>query len=562
MQYTKKPRPDTEAAVRFLCKDTGPWSILAFQPGKTENPLTKSFDDADKMKVFIEGFGDRDIFYEVGGEQHRLPHTVNWETGTIVPEPRSDFRFEPHRTNVAEEMMELFGGLKSAYGTHGEPEQEGGSSKWGIGKTARTIREPVAVELWQQHLDGERPLGIILIREDGMCRCVVGDVDVYRDDLSWILEKIEKLKLPLVPCYSKSGGLHLLLILKDWTPVKDARPCAEQLMRQLGLPATTEIFPKQTHIEVERGDVGNWILMPYFGSTYDGKLKRQVGVKWSGAGMTIYDFIAAAKERMTTLDELKLLGKKQERKKKTASAGGDMPKCLKEVLEAGVPDGQRNETLFNLGVYARNTHPESWKEVVTEWNVKHFNPSLSFDEVSAVIKSLDRKEYGYKMGCGGMCAESCGECHLGEKAGDYPVVLKLIKEMSDPPTWTVVLPEGQIDNLTASDVTTFKLFNQAAFKKLDVRFTTTRGIQARWDKTLNAALCEKVAPTPEMTDEAVFLEELEEFLTNRQRGDREEDILTGRPWEDMEEGQHWFRLKDLVKYLEGGTKLLTSTQCP
>ena len=46
-----------------------------------------------------------------------------------------------------------------------------------------------------------------------------------------------------------------------------------------------------------------------------------------------------------------------------------------------------------------------------------------------------------------------------------------------------------------------------------------------------------------------FQELLIEFLTNRARGERKEDLLSGRPFEDTEAGRHYFRLKDLQKFL-------------
>ena len=54
---------------------------------------------------------------------------------------------------------------------------------------------------------------------------------------------------------------------------------------------------------------------------------------------------------------------------------------------------------------------------------------------------------------------------------------------------------------------------------------------------------------PDVGVDAVFREMLEEFLTNRTRGVRREDLLRGAPWEDEETGRHYFRLMDLMKFL-------------
>ena len=57
-------------------------------------------------------------------------------------------------------LMALFEGFDGAHGTHGKTEQsveKGG--KLEIKKSARTVREPVTLELWTDHVAGERPLG-------------------------------------------------------------------------------------------------------------------------------------------------------------------------------------------------------------------------------------------------------------------------------------------------------------------------------------------------------------------------------------------------------------------
>lgn len=81
---------------------------------------------------------------------------------------------------TADRMMALFLGHGVAHGTHGEPTNDG--RKWQIKQSARKLRQPVTVEIWGQRLAGERPLGIILIREDGTCLWGSIDVDVYDDD--------------------------------------------------------------------------------------------------------------------------------------------------------------------------------------------------------------------------------------------------------------------------------------------------------------------------------------------------------------------------------------------
>ena len=53
-------------------------------------------------------------------------------------------------------MMDLFEGSEVLHGTHGEPELDENGVKWNIKKTARTLRGPATLELWQK---AEKALG-------------------------------------------------------------------------------------------------------------------------------------------------------------------------------------------------------------------------------------------------------------------------------------------------------------------------------------------------------------------------------------------------------------------
>src|SRR5271169_6505652 len=146
---------------------------------------------------------------------------------------------------IAREMMELFSGNTEAYGTHGIPTQKG--LKWEIKDTAQTPRKPVTLKLWVDHLDGKVPLGIIPIKKDNTCCWGSIDVDDYITDLLGLINRCELAKLPLVPCRSKSGGLHLFLFMADPCPAVLLQTALKNISAQLGV-AGSEIFPKQTQV--------------------------------------------------------------------------------------------------------------------------------------------------------------------------------------------------------------------------------------------------------------------------------------------------------------------------
>lgn len=153
--------------------------------------------------------------------------------------------------------MALFRGLDGVHGTHGEPNQEG--LKWAIKKTARTLREPVTVELWEQHLSGDRPLGVVPICAGDVCWWGSIDVDQYDTDLVELVARVERAGLPLVPCRSKSGGLHLFMFLAEPQPADALQVLLRDLAARLGVGGS-EVFPKQATIRTDRGTpaTGSW----------------------------------------------------------------------------------------------------------------------------------------------------------------------------------------------------------------------------------------------------------------------------------------------------------------
>ena len=74
-------------------------------------------------------------------------------------------------------FSQLFGGLKSAYGTY-----ELNGARRSDGKAegkALTKKGEVTSELFQKHLNGELSLGIVPIMEDNNCKWGCIDVDEY-----------------------------------------------------------------------------------------------------------------------------------------------------------------------------------------------------------------------------------------------------------------------------------------------------------------------------------------------------------------------------------------------
>lgn len=466
-------------------------------------------------------------------------------------------------------LMKLFEGFAGASGTHGTPEKDPEGLKWNIKRTAKTLRVPVTEELWQQHVKGERPLGVIPIREDNSCSWGSIDVDDYDADLLEIVSRVEQAKYPLVPCRSKSGGLHLFLFLKQPEPAADVQSALRDAAASLGM-AESEIFPKQTRVLVERKDLGSWMVMPYYGDTFGGKLKNQHGLKKTGAEMSLSEFVGVCERAQTTIAEFSALCRSRRApgssSKKGRANGKDEaqnnfangPPCLQHLVTAGVQKDGRKRTLFMMALYYKRADSENWKDKLEKANQLFFKSPLPSAEVSGIIKSVSKKDYEYtckEEPMRSFCDSTlCRTRKFGiGRGGEFPTITSLSKLDTKPPIWFADVLGERLE-LTTEDLQLYQRFHRACMNNVNKSFRTMK--QDAWLTLLAEAMENLMIIEPPPDTGLVFQEHLEQFLTNRARGERVEDLLEDRPWEDVSEDRYYFTLRSFEKYLkQEGVKL-------
>lgn len=456
--------------------------------------------------------------------------------------------------------MALFAGNETAFGTHGVPELDPESGlKWTIKSTARTLRGPTTLEMWEAHLKGTTPLGVIPIRTDNMCVWGSIDVDRYDVDLTEIIANVERRKLPLVPCRSKSGGLHLFVFLTEPTPAAVLLPTLRDIAASLGL-ASSEIFPKQTQILSDRGDLGNWMVMPYYGDTFGGKLQEQVGLRNTGNELSDKEFLKLAEQ--SKVDPPALVSMAQARKAPTRKANGkaepagpfsDGPPCLQHLAAQGVPKGGQNNTLLQMGIYFKKKNPQGWKEDLEHANSNYLDPPGSAEGLMQVVQQLSKKDYQYTCKTEPMCSHcDSSTCitrvyGVGEE-GNFPRITGISKLNIDPPLWFVDVGDQRLE-VTTEDLQNYMRFHKVCMERLNRVYRVMK--QDTWWGALNSAMANVtlIESSADVGEGERFRELLEEFLVDRQRGTQKEDLLSGRPWEDTEHGRHYFRLRNLQEFL-------------
>lgn len=443
--------------------------------------------------------------------------------------------------------MALFSGHMGAYGTYEIDSHQQGIK---VGGRAVTKRAPVTEQLWSDHLSGKQGIGIVPIRDDNTCLFGAVDIDEYRGfDLKDVVAACKKMKAPVVVCRSKSGGAHIYMFLSEPVPAVDLRRKLKELATALG-HGNSELFPKQDAVLSERGDVGNWINMPYF----EGDGTSRYAVAENGSPLTQEQFLELAEK--SKLTKANLIRQKFTSNFTMKSSFKDAPPCLEKLSQDGFKEGSRNMILFNLAVLARKRYPDGdWEARVGESNTEFFVPPLPISEVNQTIESAARKDYAYT------CAQvplrtycNPGICRMrrygvGVQAG-APRMSSLQKYNTDPPIWFL-----DLDNGVRLSLTTEELQNQAGFQKRcieAVNYMPPKMNVNAWNQMIQALLAEVVvieAPA-DASPQGQFEDMVERFCTGKAQAKHLDEILLGKPFHDQENKRILFRLVDLLQFLD------------
>lgn len=443
---------------------------------------------------------------------------------------------------IAELLSQMFLGHPNAYGTYTIESNDGGKL---VGR-ATTIRQEVTEELWEDHVSGRQGIGIIPINPDNECRFGAIDIDVYPINYAEVAAKVSKLKLPLIPCKSKSGGLHLYMFAEEWIAAELMQKKLKEFATKLGYGGC-EIFPKQTKLLAERGDVGGWINMPYF-DIKEGQSKR-CAVWPDGTAMEVDEFFEHAKTKMVTEDILR------SDKLYLCEELPDGPPCLHQILFEGVTKGARNSVMSNICRYMTKAEPENPLQILYAINKKYFDPPMDDTEVARSLISAQRKEYMYsctqspfKNFCN---KELCGTKKYGISRlhSESFELCNLSKYNTDPPIWFVSIA-GLPDRLelTTDELTLQPQFSRKCINALNI--CPPRVKLVVWEKMIQKLLKEVAiieAPT-DTSQKGQLLIFLESFCTSKTKAKHRDEMVLGKPW--IEEGRHFFRLADFMAYLE------------
>jgi len=314
--------------------------------------------------------------------------------------------------------------------------------------------------------------------------------------------------------------------------------------------AGCEIFPKQICLNLERGDVGNFLNLPYYNAN-DG---LRYAIKDDGTSATLEEFIKLYEEYVqapATIEKLQGFSPKEEVLK-------DGPPCLQVLCKEKIAEGGRNNALFNLGVYLRKSDPQNWESKILEYNTKYIEPPLPFSEVDIIVKQLEKKEYAYRCKeppiCNACNRDVCLTRKHGVGSSDYKETLgNLRKYNSEPPLWFMDV-NGKPLELDTDALMDQRLFQKACIEQLNLVPLTLPKVV--WETRIKEMVEEMANNESLIIDvgqdvsvKSSFYEHLEEFCTQVQQADDKEGILLKKPWTDEVANKTFFKLTDFESYL-------------
>jgi hypothetical protein len=444
---------------------------------------------------------------------------------------------------MLERFKEVFAGLQTAYGQTKVTDELSENGKHEA--KSFTKKEPVTDLLWQRHLNGDEPaLGIVPIREDNRCKWGCIDIDTYPFDHKDFIKKIRDKDIPMILFRSKSGGAHVFLFAKEFVAASLMRERLKKIASTLGY-AKAEIFPKQDYIRADRGDTGSFLNVPYHGNNKSVRFAFDD----NGEALKIEEFFKLYDKY--SLTEKELVNLKISETDNTDDFLKGAPPCLQTILKDGMPEGGRNDMMYNIGVYLKKRFPNEWEAKMYIYNEKYMKPPIPHTEMTKSIESVGKKDYLYKCKQDPIVSfcnsKVCSKREFG--VGDNvppPEITGISKYPSDPPLYFVNIDglSVEVDDITLHDPEKFSVacMNQISKPMLPLG-------KIIWRKQL-VKLFEKlqVLDAPDSSKIDVQIKDLLADFINKAPGKKIDDLKRGLPF--TEDGITYFKFKDFWKYIQ------------
>lgn len=455
-------------------------------------------------------------------------------------------------------MFELFPSNKRSVGRW-DPE---------TGK-AQTAHRAYTEADFAAHFYGEVGIGLVPIDDASTCQWGAIDIDAHGSaediNLGILAKKVHDLNLPLIVCRSKSGGAHLYTFYREPVPAEIVRRRLTKWATDLGYGGA-EVFPKQSRLlrEKESGklQLGNYINLPWFAAFDDeNPLNNRYSVVWDEIGarrITFEEFLDRA-EQIAKLEDTYTNTR--------ASEHPEAPPCLQKMMMVGVPEGYRNEAMFNFAVYLRRAYPDDWRDRVQDVNAQVLEEPLAQSEIKKIMGSVGRRTYRYRCQqepCKSLCnSKICLTRQYGITPqevgglGDPDTFENLRRVNTDPPRW-VLRVNGQDVPLTTDQLMRYQSLEVKVLEHVSIVLKPMKPDEWRL-KLSDLMRTMTVVEVPEdASASGQMFDRLIEYLAKTVDGtqmtpeDRLRNIELGRPVRVLQESGDWavFKGSEFIKHLK------------
>lgn len=199
-----------------------------------------------------------------------------------------------------EKIISRYRGLFDGYSkAHGIANPTGKTDERGkVIMRYSTVRKEMTDDVVEAHLRGNVGYGTIPLCDDGRTlKFGALDIDDYNISVEALSQRIKALGLPLVCCYSKSGGAHCYLFCKEAINADIVISVLNICANKLDF-AGCEVFPKQIVRQSENA-LGNWINLPYFDAKDGSRFALHDGKR-----LNLVEFFDYAEEMSVTKEQL------------------------------------------------------------------------------------------------------------------------------------------------------------------------------------------------------------------------------------------------------------------
>jgi TOTE conflict system primase-like protein len=430
------------------------------------------------------------------------------------------------------------------------------------GKVRTDYRGPT-VQDFLEHLETRTGVGCVPIQDDNFCWWAAIDIDNHGQEedvpIAPIDAKVKELKIPVIPCRSKSGGVHVYLFLEKAQPAARIRNIMAKWAGVLGYGGS-EIFPKQSILRSNtdgRQQMGNWINLPYLGADATNRYAYRDGKK-----LKLDEFLTYAEKNRATEADLN-----------TASIAGheNAPPCVQKMMMLGVDTGHRNEAMYQTVIYLKKAYPEAFEAQAVALNAVIFAKPLARSELMRTIGSASRPSYSFRCGeepAHSLCdRDLCVTRKFGINRNEFdllntqatlPEFTELTKYLSEPVRWEMKIGGKLVTNVSTQALLDWKIMREFIAERLTRVVPKIKDVE--WERILTPIMANaRIVEAPDDASVAgTIRERLREFASKADLTSKGEDtderraLLRGLPCVQVMDGERMvvWRAQDFVNYLK------------